>query len=140
MKLENKVALITGSASGIGKAISVMLAKEGANIVISDVNQAKLEETYKTEFQDSQKAASAKSLYLTLDVTKEAEVKSTIERIVDEFGKLDIVINNAGVLSSIPIMDLDEREWDRVISTNLKGTFLVTKWAMKEMAKRSLAG
>jgi NAD(P)-dependent dehydrogenase (short-subunit alcohol dehydrogenase family) len=136
MRLDNKVALITGSASGIGKAISVMLAKQGANVIISDNNQAKLEETYKTEFADSQKTKTAKGLYLTLDVTKEAEVKTTIEKIVDEFGKLDIVVNNAGVLSSIPIMELDEREWDRVISTNLKGTFLVTKWAMKEMARK----
>ncbi len=131
MLLENKVALVTGAAQGIGKAIALTLAKEGANLSICDVNLEKAQETAK-ELQ----ALGVKAAAFKTNVTVAAECDALIESTVKEFGKLDILVNNAGVTRDGLLIRMSEADWDLVIAINLKGTFNCTKSAVKTMMKQ----
>ena len=131
MLLKDKVALVTGGAQGIGKAIAVTLAKEGANVSICDVNLEKAQETAKEISALGVKAAA----FLT-NVTVAAECDALIENTVKEFGKVDILINNAGVTRDGLLIRMSEADWDLVIAINLKGTFNCTKSAVKVMMKQ----
>lgn len=135
-KLKGQIALITGSAQGIGRAISVELAKESATVLMTDINEKKLKDTFEEDIINI--GQSKESLYYKMDVTNEEQVKEVIDNIIKNYKKIDILINAAGVLSSYPIVELKEKEWDRVINTNLKGTFLVTKVALKHMIERKI--
>lgn len=136
MKLKDKIALITGSAQGIGRAIAIAMAREGANVILTDINEEKLRETYEEDIETIYKNNNSTGCFLRLDVTDEKQVEETIAKVLEQFGRVDILVNNAGVLSSHPIVELEEKEWDRIVDTNLKGTFLVTKWVLKEMMKQ----
>lgn len=136
MKLKGKVALITGSAQGIGKAIAIEMAKEGASLVLTDIKEEKLRETYEKDIASIYKSENVVGCHLKLDVTNEEQIQETIDKIVKHFGRIDILVNNAGVLSSYPIVELEEKEWDRIININLKGTFLVTKTVLGDMMER----
>lgn len=131
-----KNALITGAAEGIGKAISIAMAKEGINVILADINEKKLKETFEKDIKGFYDNSPNKGWFLKLDVTNEEQIQQVITKVINEFGKLDILVNNAGVISTCPITELEESEWDRVINTNLKGTFLVTKWVLKQMKKQ----
>ncbi len=131
MKLKDQVAIVTGGAQGIGKAIGTALAKEGANIVVCDVN---LEGSQKTasEFEATYKV---KTLALKMDVTKIAECEDLVKQVMDKFGKVDILVNNAGITKDNLVMRMDDAEWDAVISVNLKGVFNCTKAVCRPMMK-----
>ncbi len=131
MLLKDKVALVTGAAQGIGKAIALTLAKEGANLSICDVNLEKAQETAK-ELQ----ALGIKAAAFKTNVTVAAECDALIESTVKEFGKLDILVNNAGVTRDGLLIRMSEADWDLVIAINLKGTFNCTKSAVKTMMKQ----
>ncbi len=131
MLLKDKVALVTGGAQGIGKAIAVTLAKEGANVSICDVNLEKAQETVK-ELQ----ALGVKAAAFQTNVTVAAECDALLENTVKEFGKVDILINNAGVTRDGLLIRMSEADWDLVIAINLKGTFNCTKSAVKVMMKQ----
>jgi 3-oxoacyl-[acyl-carrier protein] reductase len=130
MRLENKVALITGSARGIGKEIALVLAREGADIIISDVNFEMAEATAKEI-----NALGRRSMAVKLDVTNFKEVEETINKILDKFSKIDILVNNAGITKDGLILRMSESDWDAVINVNLKGTFNCTKAVSKVMLK-----
>lgn len=136
MELEEQIALITGAAQGIGKAIATEMAKTGANVILTDTNEARLKETYQNHILNAYRDREVKSSYLIMDVTNEAEIREVTDKVVEQFGQIDILVNNAGVLSSHPVVELEEKEWDRIINVNLKGTFLVTKTVLRHMMKR----
>lgn len=136
MKLRGKIALITGSAQGIGKAIAIEMAKEEASVILADIKEEKLRETYEKDIMSICKNKNTEGCHLKVDVTNEEQIQKTINKILKNFGRIDILVNNAGVLSSYPIVELEEKEWDRIININLKGTFLVTKTVLRHMMER----
>lgn len=129
--LKDKVALVTGSAQGIGREIAFALAEQGCNICISDVN---LDAAKKTSDEIKQKGVKSEA-YL-LDVSKYESVEETVNKILDNFGKLDILINNAGITRDNLLVRMDEKDWNMVIDINLTGTFNCTKAVTKPMMKQ----
>ena len=128
MRLKDKVALITGSAQGIGKSIAQAMAAQGAKIVISDVN-LELAETTAKEF-------SPDTLALKLNVADNNEVEAVVKQIVDKLGHLDIVVNNAGITKDGLMIRMKKEDWDAVININLSGVFNVAKAAAIVMMKQ----
>ena len=122
MRLENKVALVSGGARGIGAAITKILAQEGAKVVIGDVLEDAGQKTV-AEIND----AGGECVFVRLDVTSEAAWNSAVGEAVSRFGKLDILVNNAGVTSRGMIEDISVDDWTRVMDVNIKGGFLGTK-------------
>ncbi len=118
MKLKDRVAIITGGARGIGKAIGSVFVREGAKVCLVDVDQGILETT-KNEIRKIREEIIA----LTCDITKSADVKDTIYQVQKAFGRIDILVNNAGIIRRGTIETVTEEDWDRVIEVNLKGTF-----------------
>jgi 3-oxoacyl-[acyl-carrier protein] reductase len=131
LSLENKVALITGGARGIGREIALLFAKEGADIAICDIDLEQVEHTAK-EIE----ALGRKALAFKVDVTNSGDVQAMVDKILDNFNKLDILINNVGITKDNLILRMSEEEWDKVIAVNLKGTFVCTKIASKVMLKQ----
>lgn len=131
MRLEGKVALITGGARGIGRDIALLFAKEGADIVIGDVNMQEAEKTC-LEIE----ALGRKSLALSLDVTSFVKVEEVVNKILDKFLKIDILVNNAGITKDGLLLRMSEQDWDAVINVNLKGTFNCTKAVSRVMIKQ----
>lgn len=131
MELEGKVAIVTGSAQGLGKAIALTLAREGAQVVISDLNLKGAEDVAR-EIE----ALGQKGIALEIDVCKKQDVEAMVKKTLSRFGQIDILVNNAGISSSTPIVDIEEQEWDRILSVNLKGTFLCSQSVFKEMIKK----
>lgn len=129
-RLEGKVALVTGGARGIGKAISERLAEEGATIAIVDIMQQVAEETA-AEFKAKGWEASAYSA----DVSKFESAETTIKAVVEKYGTLDILVNNAGITRDTLILRMTDEDWDKVMAVNLKGTFNFTKAAVRPMMK-----
>ena len=130
-KLENKNAIVTGSARGIGKAIAMKLASEGANVVIVDVNIDAAQETAK-EIQ----AMGRKSFALKVDVTSYAEVEGMINKTKQEWGSVDILVNNAGITKDNLILRMTPEDFDAVININLKGVFNGIKAVFPVMMKQ----
>ena len=130
MRLENKVAFVSGGARGMGAAEARLFAREGAKVVIGDVldDEGRQTEAAINEF-------GGECLYVHLDVTSEESWESAVAETVNRFGKLDILVNNAGVVSRVPLEDLNVDEWDRVMDINSKGVFLGTKAAIPEMRR-----
>jgi len=131
MRLDSKVALVTGSGRGIGREIALLLAKEGCDIVIWDVNPADAEKTAKDI-----EVLGRKSLYDQVDVTDFAKVEEAMNKILDKFGKIDILVNNAGITKDNLLLRMSQAEWDAVINVNLKGTFNCTKAVAKPLIKQ----
>lgn len=131
MEFKGQVALVTGSARGIGKAIAEGLAQKGVNVVIADVN---LEEALKTSSEIA--GLGVRSEALRLDVSSSKEVTGVFEDIQRNFGRLDILVNNAGITRDGLLLRMKEEDWDLVININLKGAFLCSKEAVKIMAKQ----
>jgi len=129
--LESKMAIITGGARGIGREIALLFAKYGANIAICDVNLDDAEKTAK----DIQ-ALGRESLAFKVDVTDSIQVQAMVDKILDKFNKVDILINNAGITKDNLFLRMSEDEWDKVIAVNLKGTFVCTKIVSKVMLKQ----
>lgn len=129
MFLKDKVAIITGGAKGIGKAIAELFVKEGAKVVIADIDNENAEKTVK----EINNIKHDSSIFIKTNVSNKDSVINMIKNTVERFKKIDILVNNAGILKLMPILDFDENIWDEVISINLKGAFLCTKYAAKEM-------
>jgi 3-oxoacyl-[acyl-carrier protein] reductase len=131
LKLAGKVALVTGAAQGIGKAVALLLARNGADIVVSDINLEKAEETAK-EVQ----VLGRKALAIKVDVAKSDDVDKMVQAILAQFGHIDILINNAGIARDKLILRMTEEDWDVVLNINLKGTFNCTKAVVRRMSKQ----
>lgn len=132
MKLKNKVAVITGAAQGIGRAIATTLAQQGANVVVSDIQLEKAETTAKEIMAET----GQKVIAVHADVVDSASVKAMIDRTIDEFERIDILVNNAGTTRDGLIMRMKEVDWDLVININLKGTFNCSKAVVRPMMKQ----
>jgi len=130
MKLKDKVALVTGSAQGIGKAIAVALAKEGANVVISDVN---LELAQATAAEIA--AMGVKSNAIKLNVADLTQAEEAVKAVAAEFGKIDILVNNAGITRDALLIRMKKEDWDLVINVNLTGVFNMCKAVTPVMMK-----
>jgi NAD(P)-dependent dehydrogenase (short-subunit alcohol dehydrogenase family) len=128
MKLTGKIAVVTGGASGIGRAISLAFAQEGAKIVVADINTDGGKETV-----GLMQALKSDSIFVETDVSETGPVKNLIDKTIKHFGKLDIIVNNAGIEIFNRLADTDEQAWDRVIAINLRGVFLGTKYAVPKM-------
>lgn len=128
MQLKNKVAVITGAKQGIGFGIASAFAKEGCNVVVSDLQQAECEKAAK-----KLRKSGVKTLAIACDVSKKKEVDNLINETVKKFGKLDILVNNAGIFPFVPFSKMTEADWDKVLDINLKSIFLCSKAAVKKM-------
>jgi len=133
--LDGKVALITGAASGLGKAIAELYAKHGAAVAIADINQQAADAT-----ADEIKAAGGKAIGIAMDVTDEAVVNAGTDKVVAAFGHLDILISNAGVQIINPIEQFAFADWKKMLAIHLDGGFLTTKAALKHMYKDDRGG
>lgn len=131
MKLTGKVALVTGAAQGIGKAVALLLARHGADIVVSDINLEKAEETAK-EIE----SIGPKAMAIKVNVASLNDVERMVEAVLKKFGRIDILINNAGITRDKLILRMTEEDWDIVLNVNLKGTFNCTKAVVRHMAKQ----
>lgn len=129
--MKGHTAIITGSGRGIGKSVGEALARQGVNIVVADVSL----DTAMEAAADLEKLG-VRSIGLKADVSKSAEVSEMFETAVKEFGKVEILVNNAGITKDGLLMRMKEDDWDAVININLKGTFLCSKEAVKLMAKQ----
>lgn len=132
MQFQDKVAIVTGSGQGIGLGIAMALAKEGCNIVITDLNADTC-----TQATEEIKKLGVKAIGVPCDVAKKDEVDSLVEQTLKEFGKLDILVNNAGVYPYKAFMDMTEADWDKVMNVNMKGVFLCCSAALKHMKEGS---
>ena len=130
-RLEEKIAIITGAGTGIGKGIARAFAAEGAVLVIASRNRRNLESA-----AVDLRRSGATVLVAPTDVTREAEVVALFEKTMDKFGRVDILVNNAGVADGGPIEELTLETWQHVIDVNLTGAFLCTREAMKVMKNR----
>jgi NAD(P)-dependent dehydrogenase (short-subunit alcohol dehydrogenase family) len=127
-RMDGKDALVTGAASGIGKATAQRLAEEGARVALTDLNQPEL-----TKVVDAICAGGGKGIALRLDVTSETDWQTAMTRILAEWGRLDISVNCAGISFAKPINELNLADWRRVMATNIDGVFLGTKHALRAM-------
>lgn len=130
MRLKDRVAIVTGAGRGIGRAIALAMAREGARVVVSDVN----EDDCKNVVGEIEKG-NGKGLALRCDVSSKTDVDNVLQRTIAEFGRLDILVNNAGILNFMSFMELTEQDWDKTLGVNLKGQFLCAQAAAREMAK-----
>ena len=131
MILKDKVALITGGARGIGRAIAFLLAKEGEDIVIGDLNKAEAEKSC-LEIE----AQGRRTLVLAMDVTDYKNVEEAVNKILDKFTKVDILVNNAGITKDGLLLRMSQADWDAVLSVNLKGAFNCIKAVSRPMIKQ----
>jgi 3-oxoacyl-[acyl-carrier protein] reductase len=125
MNLTKKVAVVTGAASGIGKAIAEKFINEGARVVFSDING---DNSLVSGFSEN-------ALFVKCDVSKSKEVENLITQTVAHFGRLDILVNNAGIFPFVPFEKMTEADWEKVISVNLKSVFLCSQAAVKVMSE-----
>lgn len=137
MRLQDKVALITGASTGIGKAIANRFAAEGAHVVVN----------YRPGGQADTEAAQSEatsfgptSIAISGDVSKREDVERMMQQIIDKFGRIDIAINNAGMEIKKPFLEVADEEWNKVIAVNLFGSFLVSQVAARQMVKQGQGG
>jgi NAD(P)-dependent dehydrogenase (short-subunit alcohol dehydrogenase family) len=133
MRLADKVAIITGSAGGMGKAAAELFAQEGASIVVTDVAAKEGEETART-IRD----AGGQAIFVKANVTDEEEVKHMVNTAIDAFGHVDVLYNNAGIMPEDDgsVTDISEMTWDRIMDINLKSAFLCSKYTIPHMMKQ----
>lgn len=134
-KLQGKVAIITGAASGIGKEIALVYAREGAAVAVADINQAAAQKT-----ADEIIAAGGQAMGIAMDVTDEAAVNNGTDQVAAAWGSVDILISNAGIQIVNPIDQFSYADWKRMLAIHLDGAFLTTKAALKHMYKDNRGG
>jgi len=132
MDLSNKVAIVTGSGRGIGRAIALKLAEVGATVVINDVGDAEPVESVAEEI----KAMGGQSLAILADVSLAKDVIRLVETTVSTYGKVDILVNNAGITRDHLLLRMTDDDWDKVLEVNLKSVFLCTRAVLKHMVKQ----
>ncbi|MEA2015918.1 MAG: 3-oxoacyl-[acyl-carrier-protein] reductase [Actinomycetota bacterium] len=132
MKLEGRNAIVTGGAGGIGKKISNTFLKEGASVYIFDVNS---EEGKKTAGEFKEAYGEDKAEFLKVDITDEKSVKKAVEEIIDRKGKINILVNNAGITRDNLILRMSLEDWKKVIDINLTGAFICSKYAVRHMIR-----
>jgi 3-hydroxybutyrate dehydrogenase len=134
MLLENKVAIVTGAASGIGKDIAILFAREGARVVIADLNQ-KGADAVAAELGGAKRA-----IGVAVDVTNEAQVEACVAKTIEAFDRLDILVSNAGIQTVASIDQFEFAKWKQLLAIHLDGAFLTTRAALREMYKARRGG
>jgi 3-hydroxybutyrate dehydrogenase len=134
MRLKDKVAIVTGAASGIGKDIARVFAREGARVAIADLNQ-KAADAAASELGDSRIAVG-----VVMDVTNEQQVEAGVARTVEQFGKVDILVSNAGIQIVAPLDEFEFASWKKLLSIHLDGAFLTTRAVLQRMYKQGSGG
>jgi NAD(P)-dependent dehydrogenase (short-subunit alcohol dehydrogenase family) len=133
-RLQGKVAIVTGSGGGIGRGTAKCLAAEGAIVVVNDINLANARDVVKEI-----RAGKGKAIAIKADVTRPAQVKRMIQRVIKRFGKIDVIINNAGVFGKHvgpPLTNITDEDWDQTFDVNVKGIFIMCKAVMPHMKER----
>jgi len=130
MRLSDKTAIVTGARRGIGRAIALALAREGANVVVSDISQKDCQKVV-----DEIERMGRRGLALKCDVSSSDDVEDMVKRTVAEFGRVDILVNNAGIISFKPFLELTDEDWDKILNVNLKGQFFCARAAARVMVK-----
>ncbi len=131
LPLTGKTALVTGSAQGIGQAVAAKLARDGAQVALFDIN---MDQVQLTADNLAKEGLAVMAGYV--DVVSVKSIGDMLEAVVNHFGSLDIVVNNAGILSSTPVQQISESEWDKIMAVNLKGTFFVCQQAFQYLKNR----
>jgi NAD(P)-dependent dehydrogenase (short-subunit alcohol dehydrogenase family) len=130
MKLNDRTAIVTGAGRGIGRAIALALAREGANVVVCDISQEDCQRVV-----DEIEELGRKGLAFKCDVSLGDDVEDMVKRTVAEFGRIDILVNNAGIIAFKPFLELTDEDWDKTLNVNLKGQFLCARAAGRDMIK-----
>ena len=131
MRLKDKVAIITGAASGIGKDIAIVFAREGAKVAIADLNQNAADATAR-EIDSGGK----RTIGVGMDVSDERQVETGTARVIEAFGALDILVSNAGIQIVAPLVDFEFAKWKKLLAIHLDGAFLTTRAALRQMYKQ----
>ena len=121
-KLDGKVAVVTGGSRGFGKAIAIGLAEAGADVVVASRTQADLDRV-----AEEIRAQGRRALAVATDMTNKASIQNLADKALEAFGKIDVLVNNAGQGRNIPFLSISEEEWDNILNVNLKGYFLCTQ-------------
>lgn len=135
MRLKDKVSIVTGSGRGIGRGIALQFAKEGSNIVVADVKEDLARRT-----TEEIEAVGRQALPLKVDVRVNSEVDAVVNETLKKFGRVDVLVNVAGVLTVAPIVELSEEDWDFIMEVNIKGTFLCSRAVARQMIKQGSGG
>lgn len=135
MPLKDKVAIVSGAARGIGRACAERFAREGAKVVLADIDE-EAGEAAAAEFND----AGGEAMFVECDVAERLDVRNLVAATLESWSQIDILINNAGVIDSAPFLELEEEEFERVLRTNLKGAFLLGQAASRQMVSQVEAG
>lgn len=135
MKLENKVAIVTGGNSGIGKGIALMFAKEGAKVCIVGRNERRGAQTV-AEIEE----LGAEGFFIKADVGDSGDMQMIVNKTVETYGKLDIMVNNAAIIHQARLLELEDEDWDKIIRNNLRSVFLGSKYAAIQMVKQGHGG
>ena len=132
MKLKDKVALITGASRGIGRATALLFAKEGAKVAVN-YNRSEKEAV---EVVASIKDGGSEAITVKCDVSDESQIKKMVDEVIEKFGRIDILINNAGIVFDVPFFEKTNEQWQKTLQTNLIGTFLCMKYVGPHMVKQ----
>ena len=131
MRVKDKVAIVTGSGTGLGKAIATRLCSEGASVIVADINDEAMHTTVSELTAAGHKASGYK-----IDVTSRAQLKDLMNTIVEKFGRIDILVNNAGVTRHRPFLELNDEDWNVVLAVDLKGVFYCVQAAAPHMIRQ----
>ncbi len=129
-ELKDKIALVTGARQGMGKSHALALSKQGAKVMVTDINQEECQLV-----ADEIKSMGGEAVAFKMDVLNKADIDAVFDEVIRQFGRLDILVNNAGIYAPKAALELTEEDWDKTIDINLKGQFLCAQRAAKEMAK-----
>ncbi|UVI28554.1 SDR family NAD(P)-dependent oxidoreductase [Paenibacillus spongiae] len=131
MRLQGKVILITGAASGIGRSSAILFASEGAKVIVNDLSEEKGEET-----AAEIRAAGGEAVYMKADVTDPASVSPMVDEILKQFGHIDVLFNNAGISGVGALHEIEPDMWDRVVNVNIRGVYVPSKYVLPHMMER----
>jgi acetoin reductase-like protein len=134
-ELDGRVAIVTGAGRGIGRAIALRLARDGASVAVADLDM-----TGAAQVADEIKDRGGRAIPLRVDVTRREQVDRMVADTVAEFGRLDILVNNAGIGAIAPLMDTDEKTWDALMNVNAKGVLLCSQAAARQMIQQGVGG